>query len=106
MPEPGRSWVFERNTWAGHNIRIPSLSREIVAETYAVVGCSEFFECDSVGSVSPFGLRPGSGIGSGWRLRRRTRGPPDKSDQRGARYSLPDRVSEKPEFLKTMTCGL
>ncbi len=57
------SWFFERNTWTEHNLGIPSRSREVVAETDAVVGCSYHFECDSTGSVSP--------LGRGIRLRNR-----------------------------------
>ncbi len=51
------------------------------------------------------GIRPGSGIGSGWRLLLRTRGLPDKVDRPRARYFLPDRVPGKFEALKTMTWG-
>ncbi len=54
-PEPGRPWVSERNAWTWHNLGIPSLSREIVAETDAVMGCSEYFEGVSAGSVSCLG---------------------------------------------------
>ena len=64
-PEPGWPWFFERNTRAGHYLGIPSLSREIVEETYAVVGSSDQFECDSAG--------PASRLGRGTRLRMRFR---------------------------------
>ncbi len=49
------SWFFERNTWTDHNLGIPSRSREIVAETYAIVGCSDHFESDSAGSAFRLG---------------------------------------------------
>ncbi len=55
MPELGRPWVSERNARVGHNLGIPSPIREIVEETYAVVGCSDHFECNSAGLVSRLG---------------------------------------------------
>ncbi len=104
-PEPVGTWFFERNTWAEHNLGNPSRSWEAVAETDAIVGCSEFFECDSASQLRVSGFRPGSGIGSGWRLLLRTRGPQGNVARRGPRHALLDRVSEELESLKTKTWG-
>ncbi len=47
--------VLQAATWAEYNPAIPSRNREAVAETDAVVGCSDHSECDSSGSASRFG---------------------------------------------------
>ena len=108
----GRPWVFKRNASAEHKLGIPSRSREGVAETYPDVGVPSTASVNLPVQSRLSGVASGSGIGSGSPLRlaapapEKTGTPKDKPDHRGAKYFLPDRVSEKPESLKTLTWGL